>query len=235
VDDGDSEKTKRIKAIHKEGLEPIIKVVAKNLTEEEAFLVEKTLIWRLGRNLTNISSGHFKDKFRPHSTFHLNLNGFDYENGVYYVNVGENERRSWEDCLNHGFLAAGGGVVWSDPIRALNEGDLVIAYLKGEGYVGIGRIVEKAKPVLEFKLNGRPVQKEDLVNSGLFDDCDNESMEYLLKMDWIKAVPAKEAKWKSKAGLFTTPQIRASLEKQGETLKFVEEEFGVKLEELMNG
>jgi hypothetical protein len=61
-DDSDTEKAKRIKAIKKEGLEPIIKVIAKELTEKEAFLVEKTLIWKLGRNLTNKSSGHFAEK-----------------------------------------------------------------------------------------------------------------------------------------------------------------------------
>jgi uncharacterized protein len=233
-DDSDSEKTKRIQSIHKEGLEPIIKVVAKNLTEAEAFLIEKTLIWKLGRNLTNISSGHFQDKFRPHNTLHLNLNGFDYANGIYYVNVGECERRSWEDCLKLGFLAAGGGAVWSDPLKTLNEGDLVMAYLKGKGYVGVGRVLEPAKPVLDFRLKGRPLTKEDLKNEGLFNDCTTENTEYLVKVDWIKAVTAKEAKWQSKAGLFATQQIRASLEKQVMTLDFIEKEFDLNLEELMN-
>ena len=46
-----------IDAIKKVGLDPIIKVIAKNLSEKEALLVEKTLIWKLGRTLTNISSG----------------------------------------------------------------------------------------------------------------------------------------------------------------------------------
>jgi hypothetical protein len=68
--------------IKKEGLEPIIKVIAKGLTEKEALLVEKTLIWKLGRNLTNLSSGHFADKFRPHNTLHQDLSGFDFNNGL---------------------------------------------------------------------------------------------------------------------------------------------------------
>lgn len=72
-DNSDSEKAKRIKEILDEGLKPIIKVVARGLTENEALLIEKTLIWRLGKTLANISSGHFADKFRPHNTFHLNL------------------------------------------------------------------------------------------------------------------------------------------------------------------
>ena len=83
-DDSDTEKSKRIKAIQKEGLEPLIKVIANNLTEKQAFLIEKTLIWKLGKNLTNLSSGHFANKFRPHDTLHIDLAHFDYEKGLYY-------------------------------------------------------------------------------------------------------------------------------------------------------
>src|SRR5260221_13348499 len=74
-DETEKEKAKRIKEIHKSGLKPTIKVIAKDLTEQEAFLIEKTLIWKLGRTLTNISSGHFAEKFRPHNTMHTNLYG----------------------------------------------------------------------------------------------------------------------------------------------------------------
>ena len=83
-DDNDSdEKASRIKEIRADGLEPIIKVIARNLTEHDAFLIEKTLIWKLGRQLTNVSSGYFAEKFRRHNTMHLDLYGFDYQNGIY--------------------------------------------------------------------------------------------------------------------------------------------------------
>ena len=39
-DEGDSEKAKRIKGICACGLEPIIKVITRNLTEQDALLVE---------------------------------------------------------------------------------------------------------------------------------------------------------------------------------------------------
>jgi len=66
-DNNDSEKSKRIKAIHRAGLKPIIKVIAKDLTEREAFLIEKTLIWKLGRTLTNQSSDILPKNF-DHTT-----------------------------------------------------------------------------------------------------------------------------------------------------------------------
>jgi hypothetical protein len=86
LDTSDSAKAKRIKEIKKEGLEPIIRVIARGLDENEALLIEKTLLWKLD-GLTNISSGHFADKFRPHDTLHKELSGFDYQNGFYYYNV----------------------------------------------------------------------------------------------------------------------------------------------------
>jgi hypothetical protein len=139
-DTGDSVKVARIKAIQQEGLEPIIRIIARGLTSAEALMVETTLIWKLGRTLTNVASGQYVEKFRPPDTFHKRLARFDFENGIYYVNVGEGETRNWDDCLRFGFLAAGGKPKWSDPLRGLEEGDVVVAYLKGAGYVGVGLV-----------------------------------------------------------------------------------------------
>ena len=49
-DTSDSEKARRILAIHNVGLKPVIRVIARGLTEHDALLVEKTLLWKLGRN-----------------------------------------------------------------------------------------------------------------------------------------------------------------------------------------
>jgi hypothetical protein len=54
----DSEKKGRIKAIKKEGLEPVIRMIARNLSEYDALLVNKRLFWKLGRQLTNVFSGY---------------------------------------------------------------------------------------------------------------------------------------------------------------------------------
>jgi hypothetical protein len=232
ADKSDSEKTKRIKAIKKEGLDPIIKVIAKDLTESEAFLIEKTLIWKLGRTLTNQSSGHFADKFRPHDTFHQDLSGFDFKNGLYYINVGEGPSRCWDDCKKYGFLTAGQGTKWSDPMKTLESGDIVVAYLKNHGYVGIGRVLEKAVRANDFKVNGKSLRHCELKTSGVFNNCDNEKSEYLVKTEWIKSVDSKDAKWKSNSGLFTIPLIKASLQGQQKTREFLENVFEIKFKDL---
>jgi hypothetical protein len=224
-DVSDSEKAKRIKAIHEAGLTPIIKVIATNLTESEAFLIEKTLIWKLGRTLTNKSSGHFADKFRPHDTLHEDLAGFDYKNGVYYVNVGEGDHRCWEDCKKYSFLSAGQDKKYSDPIRTLEPGDIVIAYLKERGFVGVGRVKDKAIRISEFRHIGKSLSALPLKNKNMFKNCDNDKSEFLLKVKWIKTVESIDAKWIKNGNLFTTRQVKASLKSQPKTLEYINTQF----------
>jgi hypothetical protein len=91
---GDSEKAKRIRAILKEGEEPIIRVIAKCLSEREALLAETVLIWKQGRYLTNLAQGHYSKHFRPSNRMHVKLQEFDFFNSIYYVNVSERIRLS---------------------------------------------------------------------------------------------------------------------------------------------
>ena len=233
-DNSDSDKSKQIKAIQKEGLDPIVRVIARDLSEHDALLVEKTLLWKLGKQLTNISSGHYAANFRPHSSLHKKLSGFDYQNGLYYYNVGEGETRCWNDYKKYGFISAGGGIQWRDPMLTFEEGDVVAAYLKGKGFVGIGRVISAAKPVREVLLNKKLLLSYPLERPGLGDNCDNpELSEYVALVDWIEAVEADDAKWKAKSGLYTTPLIKASLDNQPNTVSFLEASFNLSIKELL--
>lgn len=230
----ESDKVRRINAIKSEGLLPIIKIIAKDLSQDEAFLVEKTLIWRLGRNLTNVSSGNFADKFRPHDTFHKDLMGFDYENDAYYVNIGEGEHRSWEDCRRYGFLSAGQHPKWSKPIRSLKRGDVAVAYLKNYGYVGVGKVYGEAVRPSQFRCNGKPLPRQELAQPGIFINDENENSEYLIPIHWIRAVDRNNAKWEPKNRLFTTALVKASLQKQTDTQRFLETQFDISFENLLS-
>lgn len=235
-DDSDSEKSQRIKAIKKEGLEPMIRVIAKDLTEREAFLIEKTLIWKLGRTLTNKSSGRFANKFRPHFTLYRDdLPEFDFRNGIYYVNVGEgnNLHRSWVDSIKYGFLAGGQHPKWSDPIRSLNKGDIVVAYLKNYGYVGVGKVVVNAVPAKDFIYKDKKLTELELESTGIFKNQDDLKMcDYLVGVNWIKTFDRENAKWKPKSGLFTTQQVKANLSAQPRTLAFLEKVFQIKFSDI---
>ena len=233
ADESDSEKVARIRAIQDEGLSPLIRTVAAGLTEPEAHLIETTLIWKLGRGLTNKAAGRFVSLFRPRNTLHRELSSFDFQNGIYYVNVGEGPHRNWDDCRRLGFLSAGQGAQWRDQILDLAEGDVVVPYLKGKGYVGVGKVLARAVPYLDFRHEGRLLQDFSLAAPHMPENSEDlANSEYVLRVEWVASVPREEAKWQSNAGLFTTPLVRASLDRQPATVAFVERSFGVKLQEL---
>lgn len=226
----DSAKARRIQAIRKEGLEPSIRVIARGLTEAEALLVEKTLLWKLGKLTTNVSSGHYADKFRPPDTLHKLLSGFDFRNGIYYYNVGEGPHRQWEDYVNFGFISAGQGLRWRDSIRGFNAGDVFVAYLKRHGFVGVGRIQSSAKMIRDIIVGGKSLLSLPMKCPNMADHCDDvELSEYVCLVDWLKTVPRADAKWRSTPKLYTTTHVRASLDGQPGTLAFVEHAFGVRL------
>jgi len=233
-DSSDTNKAKRLSAIKAAGLSPIIRVIAANLTQEQALLIEKTLIWKLGKSLTNISQGHFSEKFRPHDTLHKYLPGFDFRKEIYYVNIGEGPHRNWNDCRKYGFLSAGQGPQWSNPLKSLCEGDCVVPHLKGAGYVGIGIVTNPAIRVSDFRYKGKRLDRYSLEAPHTFANSDDERLsEYILNVRWIKTVERDKAFFKKKSGLFTTQLIRASLSGQPKTLEFIERSFEVSISEIM--
>jgi hypothetical protein len=233
-DNSDSEKTRRIAAIKKENLEPIVRVIARGLNESEALLVEKTLLWKLGKHLTNISSGHFSDKFRPHNSLHKELTGFDFESSIYYYNVGEGKHRNWDDYVDFGFISAGQGVRWRDAMLGFREGDIVAAYLRRKGFVGIGKLTSPARPIREVMLNDKPLLSHTLRCAGMNDNLESDDLcEYVATVDWKSVVRRGDAKWKKLSDLFTTQLVRASLDAQPKTIAFLEEEFDLNIRDLV--
>jgi uncharacterized protein len=233
-DASDSEKALRIAAIQKTGLTPIIRVIARDLSEHDALLVEKTLLWKLGKQLTNVSSGHYADNFRPHNQMHMEISGFDYQRSLYYYNVGEGMHRNWDDYRAFGFISAGGGIIWRDAMLKFQIGDVVAAYLKNRGFVGIGVVTARAERVRDARIRGKALLSCDLICKGMSEHADSEELsEYVVAVKWEAAVERERAKWKSKDGLFTTALLRASLDAQPKTVAFLEEQFQINVRELV--
>jgi hypothetical protein len=233
-DQSDSDKAKRIAEIQEEGLRPIIRVISRGLTESEALLIEKTLLWKLGKWTTNIASGHFADKFRPHNTLHKELSGFDYRNGIYYYNVGEGPHRNWDDYITFGFISGGQGPRFRNAMLGFRPGDVFAAYLKKHGFVGVGRIKTEAKMVNHVHVNGKPLLSLPLRCGNMSDNCDDPARsEYVCLVDWLKTVTRKAAKWRAEPRPYTTTLVRASLGGQPLTIEFVEDQFGINIRDII--
>jgi LEM-3-like GIY-YIG domain len=231
---GDSAKSERIKEIIKEGERPTIKVIAAGLSEDQAYLVESAFLWKLSKNLTNAVAGVFGSKFRPQNTMHKDLPGFDFGHGIYFVNVGEGKTRSWSDSRQYGFIAAGGNPKFSKQLSGLQPGDIFVAYVNRRGYVGVGIVEESPIRVRDFRWRGQPLLDLKLEQPNLFKNANDEvKSEYLVKVRWKKTVGREDAKWRHKAGLFTTRLVRASLAGQTKTVRFLESAFGLRLKDLV--
>ena len=70
--------------------------------------------------------------------------------GYWFVNVGEGIHRNWDDNRTYGYIGAGQGVKYSRPLKHLQVGDHVFAYMKGLGYVGYGEVTKEAVMIKDF-------------------------------------------------------------------------------------
>ena len=108
------------------------------------------------------------------------------------------------------------------------------AYLKGHGFVGVGQVTQGAKPVRDVLVGNIPLLQKELVCPNISENSnDLENSEYVALVDWVRAVPRSEAKWKPKSGLFTSQLVRASLDGQPQTVKYLEQEFDIDFAELL--
>ena len=114
----------------------------------------------------------------------------------------------------------------------LQTGDIVVAYLSKHGYVGVGRVLAEAVPAREFRIGKTPLAKLRLKAPKILHDSDDlEQCEYVMRIEWLVAKKREDALWKS--GLFTTQLVRASLDNQPKTLRFIEDNWKIRFEDLL--
>jgi hypothetical protein len=233
LDQGRSQKASRIKQIRAAGAEPIIRVVATGLTEEQAFWTEAALLWRLGKRLTNIHRGRGAAKFRPPDTLHTNLIGFDFASRIHFFNIGEYwGERSWDDCQKFDFLSAGHGRRYREAMQQLHKHDIVLAYISKVGYVGIGVVASEAVPARDFRLGRRRLRDLPLKAPGICHDSDNlDKCEYVSAIKWLLACDRQKALRLS--GVFTPLQTRVSLPTNAKLLRYIERDWGVSFDDIL--
>lgn len=118
-------------------------------------------------------------------------------NGEYYVSFGHDMGRDWNDAKEYGFISAGGGTWYSKTLFMLNEGDRVWANIPKTGYVGVGVVKGPAVHVRDFKVetSDGPKSLLDVSNASYHREYinDEEKAEYIVPVDWVKAVPLDQA------------------------------------------
>jgi hypothetical protein len=146
--------------------------------------------------------------------------------GYWYVNIDEN----WEDCRQYGFVSAGAGKKYSNPLQKLKVGDKIFAYLKGYGYMGHGEVIKEAVPSTEFvdDKTENSILELPLKDSPFMKDVhDPDRRDYLVGVNWFKTFPKSEAK--SFKGAFANQNIVCKLRDE-KTLDFLYQMFNVQSE-----
>ena len=152
----------------------------------------------------------------------------------FYVTIGD---RSWEDARRYGFISAGGGEFWTKPLERLFAGARVFLYkpYPVKGYVGVGIVKEKARPVTEFEVevDGErlPILDASLAEPDKVrhDADDPDLREHLVRIEWVETRPLEEAAWRT--GLFTN-QIPVCKLRDRDTIEFLEDAFALHPEDL---
>jgi hypothetical protein len=118
-------------------------------------------------------------------------------NDEYYVSFGAG--RNWEEARKYGFIAGGGGSWYSNTLSMLEPGARVWVNTPGDGYVGVGEVTEGRAPIEQFMVTdeqGRSVPITslplDIAKRTKFAE-DPDRAEYLVRVKWIKTVPAEQA------------------------------------------
>lgn len=149
-------------------------------------------------------------------------NGTDF-----FVAVGEDDHRNWDDMRRFGFVSAGHGEKYRRAMSNLHVGARVFAAIPGTGYVGVGEVVDEAVRINDFVVEHDgahvPILQADLEASNMADDAESEDLsEYLARIRWINVRDRADALWEK--GMFANQNVVAKL-RQPFTLQRLAEHF----------
>ncbi len=125
-------------------------------------------------------------------------NGKDF---VVNIDVDSNGISSWEDAVKYGFVSAGGGMWYSRTLNQLFPGARVFAMMPKKGYIGVGIVLERSKPIKEFVVDVGDskmisILDVDIKASGLKNHPDDlVKCEYFVRVEWIKTLQEENAYW----------------------------------------
>ena len=106
--------------------------------------------------------------------------------------------RSWDDARSLGFISGGGGPFYSGTLQMLSPGDRIWVNIPGKGYVGVGLVTEKRRPITEFEVNTpggrRPALDVISDPSGIREYAnDPDKREYAVRVEWLDTKRDNEA------------------------------------------
>jgi hypothetical protein len=152
-------------------------------------------------------------------------------NQQYYVSYGG--AREWEEARKYGFIGGGGGRFYSRTLEMLSPNDRVWVNIPGTGYVGVGVVQSRSTAIDDCVVeeNGKEVKLVDLkqlqiAKATRYAD-DPEKAEFIVRVQWIKTVPASQAV--RERGLFGNQNTvaRPRVERWRHTIERLKQVWGI--------
>jgi hypothetical protein len=148
------------------------------------------------------------------------------------VSFGQGAERHWDDARKYGFISAGGGKWYTQSLHKLEPGNRVFVNVVGTpgGYVGVGRVLERAQRAELFEVtddSGKrvPLSTQPLAATNLLHhQKDDDLAETLVRVEWLKTVPLSEAIWEN--GMFANQNSACKLRSRF-TIERLVERFGL--------
>jgi hypothetical protein len=147
----------------------------------------------------------------------------------FYVSLGESNDANWDDCRKYGFVCGSGGKWYTQTLNLLFPGARVFVNIPQRGYVGVGIVKDKSRPINDFtvEVDGKqiPILKAPLAATEMGKRADDlEVCPYLVRVEWIKAVPREDAYWEK--GLFAIQHTACRMRNQF-TIEKLTHHFGL--------
>lgn len=146
----------------------------------------------------------------------------------FYISFGHGQYRSWQDARRYGFVSGGGGKWYTRTLYSLEPGNRVFVHIPQQGYVGVGTVVEKARPVDEFdvSVDGETVPILEAPLERPMDEWldDSDRVETLVRVEWIRTLNVEDAIWEN--GFFANQNTACKLRNRF-TIERLVERFGL--------
>ena len=101
----------------------------------------------------------------------------------------------------------------------------MLAYMKGEGYVGYGVVTAEAIMIRDFEVEGKPLLQLSLEAAEPTRGMEDPQLsEWVVGIDWKKTYPREQAQ--TFKGVFANQNVVCK-RRDSETVSFVRQRFGI--------
>ena len=198
---------------------PINAVFFRHFVDNDREYLART--WLLDPRESEVRSTRSRSKVRP-------WNGRDFYTVLGRIDDGAYR---WEIARRYGLLNAGGSSWYWKPLRNLQAGHRVFAYVGGAGYVGVGEVLGAMRPAvdemvevdgIEMRLLDAPGVPEAFVERAMSSDPDVREM--VVSVRWLTDRPTDQAV--TETGLFAS-QVPVCKLRDDRTIEFLEGAFSL--------